>query len=280
MSKKIVAVLFGGQSSEHEVSCISASTIIQNINRDLYDVIIIGITKEGKWLEVYSVDDILSGDWTKGTTKAIISPDATQKSVLLIKDNTVVKKPIDVVFPVLHGLYGEDGTIQGLLELAGIPYVGCGVVASGISMDKLFTKIIVKNLGIDQAKYVPVHKKDLFNRDKSFNEEIIKLIEASLKYPMFVKPANAGSSCGISKVNNKSELIDGLIEASNHDKKILVEEGIVGREIECAVLGGKEPRASGVGEIIAAAEFYDYDAKYNNSDSRTIISPALDREIV
>ena len=280
MSKKIVAVLFGGQSSEHEVSCISASTIIQNINRDLYDVIIIGITKEGKWLEVYSVDDILSGDWTKGTTKAIISPDATQKSVLLIKDNTVVKKPIDVVFPVLHGLYGEDGTIQGLLELAGIPYVGCGVVASGISMDKLFTKIIVKNLGIDQAKYVPVHKKDLFNREKSFNEEIIKLIEASLKYPMFVKPANAGSSCGISKVNNKSELIDGLIEASNHDKKILVEEGIVGREIECAVLGGKEPRASGVGEIIAAAEFYDYDAKYNNSDSRTIISPALDREIV
>lgn len=280
MNKKTVVVLFGGQSSEHEVSCVSASTIIQNINRDLYDVLLIGITKEGKWLEVYSVDDILSGEWTKGTTKAIISPDATEKSVLLLKENTISKKSVDVVFPVLHGLYGEDGTIQGLLELAGIPYVGCGVVASGVAMDKLFTKVIVNNLGIDQAKYVPVLKKDLFNKDNSFNEEIVEIIENVLNYPMFVKPANAGSSCGISKVSRRDELVDGLVEASKHDKKILVEEGIVGREIECAVLGGKEPRASGVGEIISAAEFYDYDAKYNNSESKTIISPDLDKEVV
>ncbi len=279
MNKKTIVVLFGGQSSEHEVSCVSASMVIQNINRDLYNVLLIGITKDGKWLKVYSVDDILSGEWEKGTTKAIISPDNTEKSVLLINDNTLTKKPIDVVFPVLHGLYGEDGTIQGLLELAGIPYVGCGVVASGVSMDKLFTKIIVKDLGIEQAKFVPVLKKDLYNRDKSFNDEVIEKVEKDIDYPMFVKPSNAGSSCGISKVNNKSELMDGLIEASKHDKKILVEEAIVGREIECAVLGGKEPRASGLGEIISAAEFYDYDAKYNNSESQTIISPDLEKEV-
>ena len=280
MNKKTIAVLFGGQSSEHEVSCTSASMIIQNINRDLYNVILIGITKDGKWLEVYSVDDILSGEWKKGKTRAIISPDATEKSVLLIKGNDLTKKSIDVVFPVLHGLYGEDGTIQGLLELVGIPYVGCGVVASGVSMDKLFTKIIVKDLGIEQAKFVPVFKKDLFNKNKTFNEELVGEIEEEIQYPMFVKPSNAGSSCGISKVNNKNELMDGLIEASKHDNKILVEETIVGREIECAVLGGKEPRASGVGEIISASEFYDYDAKYNNSESQTIISPDLDKEVV
>lgn len=277
MSKKTIAVLFGGQSSEHEVSCSSAAMIIENINRALYNVILIGITKKGEWLEAYSIEDILSGEWKNSKTKAVISPDATDKAVLLIKDGNLTKRTVDVVFPVLHGLYGEDGTIQGLLELAGIPYVGCGVLASAVSMDKLFTKIIVKDLGIAQAKYVPVYKRELLNNDDTINENIIIDIEQNLGYPMFVKPSNAGSSCGISKVNNRTELIHGLLEALEHDIKILVEEGIVGREIECAVLGGKNPRASGVGEIIPGSEFYDYDAKYNNLESQTIISPDLDK---
>jgi D-alanine-D-alanine ligase len=270
MNKKTVAVLFGGRSSEHEVSCISARTIISNINRDLYEVVIVGITKEGKWLKVNSIEDITSGKWEKGTVTAVISPDTTQKAVLFLEGNKVNVERIDVVFPVLHGLNGEDGTVQGLLELAGIPYVGCGVVASGVSMDKLFTKIIADSLGIRQAKYAAVLKKELEQIHK-----VTERIEAALPYPVFIKPSNAGSSKGVSKAANREELIAGLYAASEHDRKILVEETIIGREIECAVLGGNEPRASGVGEIIAAADFYDYDAKYNNEESKTIISPEL-----
>ena len=280
MNKKTVAVLFGGQSSEHEVSCTSAVTIISNINRELYNIILIGITKEGEWIEVSSVEEILSNEWRQGKTKAIISPDGRQKSVLLLKEDKVIEKPIDVVFPVLHGLYGEDGTIQGLLELAKIPYVGCGVVSSGISMDKLFTKIIVKDLGIPQANFMAVLKKDLLDSKGLVKREVISSLEKQISYPMFVKPSNAGSSCGITKANNQEELIRGLLEAANHDKKILVEETIIGREIECAVLGGNEPRASGLGEIIAGADFYDYDAKYNNAESKTIISPELEKETI
>lgn len=270
MNKKTVAVLFGGQSSEHEISCVSATTIIKNINTDLYRIIIIGITKEGKWIKVNSVEDIVSGNWTKGTVSAIISPDATQKAVLFLEGNKVTKERIDVVFPVLHGPNGEDGTLQGLLELAKIPYVGCGVVASGVSMDKLFTKIIVDSLGIRQAKYVPVLKKELDQIDK-----VVEKVEAVLDYPVFIKPSNAGSSRGVSKAYTRDELIQGLKIAADHDRKILVEETINGREVECAVLGGNEPKASGVGEIIAAADFYDYDAKYNNQESKTIVNPEL-----
>lgn len=270
MSKKTVALLFGGQSSEHEVSCVSATTIISNMNHDLYSVIIIGITKEGKWVKVSSVEDIKSGEWVKSKVNAIISPDATQKSVLFIEGNKVTPEKVDVVFPALHGMYGEDGTVQGLLELAKIPYVGCGVLSSAVSMDKLYTKTVVDTLGIRQAKYVPVYKKDLAQI-----ERVVEKVENTLKYPVFIKPSNAGSSRGISKAKNKEELIKGLYLAVEHDRKILVEEGIVGRELECAVLGGNEPRASGVGEIIAAADFYDYDAKYNNNDSKTIIGPDL-----
>lgn len=270
MNKKTVAVLFGGQSSEHEVSCVSATTIISNMNHDLYNVILIGITKEGKWVKVSSVEDIKSGEWVKSKVNAIISPDATQKSVLFIEGNKVTPEKVDVVFPALHGLYGEDGTVQGLFELAKIPYVGCGILSSAVSMDKLYTKIIVDTLGIRQAKYVPVYKKDL-----SHMEQLVEKIEKSINYPMFIKPSNAGSSCGISKAKNRDQLIAGLRLAVEHDRKILVEEGIVGREVECAVLGGNEPKASGVGEIVAAADFYDYDAKYNNNESKTIIGPDL-----
>lgn len=275
MSKKTVAVLFGGQSSEHEVSCVSAITIISNINTDLYNTILIGITKDGRWLKVNSTNDITSGEWIKGTTTAIVSPDATLRGVIFLDGNKVSTEKVDVVFPVLHGLYGEDGTVQGLLELAKIPYVGCGVVSSAVSMDKLFTKIIADNIGVPQAKYVPVYKKEL----EKINM-VTEKVEATLSYPVFIKPSNAGSSRGVSKAHNRDELIKGLLVAAEHDRKILVEETINGREVECAVLGGNEPKASGVGEIIAAADFYDYDAKYNSEASKTVLSPDLPTETV
>lgn len=268
--KKTVGVLFGGQSSEHEISCISAVTVILHIDKEEYDVILIGITKEGKWILTNSVEEIESGTWKTGTIQAVLSPDATEKCLLLIEGNRVTKKKLDVVFPVLHGLYGEDGTVQGLLELAQIPYVGCGVLASCLAMDKLYTKKIVDTLGIRQAAYVSVTKQDLTRI-----EETIIRIEDKLAYPVFVKPSNAGSSCGVSMAENREELIDGLMLAAEHDRKILVEERIVGRELECAVLGGADSRASGVGEVLAAAEFYDYQAKYHSEESKTVISPKL-----
>ena len=180
-----------------------------------------------------------------------------------------------MAFPVLHGLYGEDGTVQGIFELAGIPYVGCGVLASAVSMDKLYTKIIVDTLGIRQAGYVAVRKEELSRMD-----EVTARVEAALAYPVFIKPCNAGSSKGVSKAGNREELISGLLEAANHDRKILVEETIIGREIECAVLGGTEVKATGVGEILAAADFYDFEAKYHNAESKTVLDPELPAETV
>lgn len=270
MEKKTIAVLFGGMSSEHEVSCISAATIISNIDSNYYETVLIGITKEGNWLRVESLEELKSGEWVKGKTTAIISPDKTQGAILFIHGNHVELQKVDVVFPVLHGLYGEDGTVQGLLELSGIPYVGCGVLASAVAMDKLYTKIVVDTLGIRQAAYVSVHVKDLFDMNA-----VVEKVEKTLNYPVFIKPSNAGSSKGVTKAHNRDELVTGLKNAGEHDKKILVEETIIGREIECAVLGSNEVRASGVGEILAAAEFYDYDAKYNNAESKTVISPEL-----
>lgn len=273
MEKTKVAVLFGGQSSEHDVSCISATTVINSIDRDIYDVIMVGITKDGRWLKTKSVDEITSGAWRDGRVTMILSPDRNHKGFVMIEDDKASAVKVDVVFPVLHGLYGEDGTIQGILELAGIPYVGCGVVASAVSMDKLFTKIIVDSIGsIRQAKYEQVRRYELEDMDK-----VVVRIEASIPYPVFIKPSNAGSSKGVSKAEDRASLIAGLKEAANHDEKILVEETIVGRELECAVLGTTEPKSSGVGEILAAgsAAFYDFDAKYNNAESKTVIDPEL-----
>lgn len=269
-NKKNVAVIFGGQSSEHDISCISASTIIGNIDRDLYDLFLIGITKDGRWLKVNNTQEIRDGIWLSSDTTAVISPDVSHKGILYIKDDKITHQTIDVIFPVLHGLYGEDGTIQGLFEMSTIPYVGCGVIASGLSMDKFFTKVIVERLGIRQARFVPVFKRQLGDMDN-----VIGKIEAALSYPVFVKPSNAGSSVGVSKAYNKEELINALNLAAIHDKKILVEETIIGRELECAVLGSKDIKASGVGEVVAAADFYDFDAKYNNNESKTDLSPIL-----
>lgn len=273
MSKKRIAVVFGGQSSEHVVSCMSAVNVIEQIDTLRYDILLIGITESGRWLKVESVEDIRSDTWRESRTAAIISPDATEKCVILTRDGQSERIPIDVVFPILHGPYGEDGTIQGLFELAQIPYVGTGVLSSAVSMDKLYTKLIVDTIGIRQAAYVPVLVWKL-RKDPDF---VIHQIEESLPYPMFIKPANAGSSRGVSKAENREQLKEGLKEASCHDRKILVEEAIVGHEIECAVLGGGEKPvlSSGVGEILAAADFYDFEAKYYNEESRTVLGPDL-----
>lgn len=270
MKKKHVVVIFGGRSSEHEVSLMSAVTIINNIDKNYYDITLIGITKEGRWLKAENKEDIISGIWTNSRTTAVLLPDAELKSVLLIEHGKVSEVIPDVVIPVLHGLNGEDGTIQGLLELSGIPYAGCGVLASAVSMDKLYTKLIVDTLGIAQADYIGVLKKDLNDMDKVTAE-----IEKKLTYPVYVKPSNAGSSRGVSKACDRQELIEGLHNAAKHDRKILVERAVAGRELECAVLGGIHPKASGIGEILPAAEFYDYDAKYNSSESQTVLSPEL-----
>lgn len=278
MSKKNIAIIFGGQSSEHDVSCISVVTIAGAIDQAAYNILYIGITKEGHWLYVKDMASIQDGSWEASDTEAVISPDATKKEVILSGPDGVTTQKIDVIFPVLHGMYGEDGTIQGLFELAKIPYVGCGVLASAAGMDKVYTKIIVDDLGVKQAEYVLVRAVDVerSKQDVTVMEEQVRRVEEKLSYPVFIKPSKAGSSKGVSKAHNKEELIAGLELAAKHDTKILVERNIVGREIECAVLGSAGAvEAAGVGEILAAAEFYDFDAKYNNAESKTVLSPKL-----
>ena len=280
MSKLNIAVIFGGQSSEHDISCISVQTVAKAINLEKYDITYIGITKEGHWLHAESLESIADGSWEKSTTEAVISPDATKQEVILSGADGVTTRHIDVIFPVMHGMYGEDGTIQGLFEMSKIPYVGCGVLASAVGMDKVYTKIIVDELGIKQADYVLVRAVEV-ERANAGNgnvtmEELADRVEAKLSYPVFIKPSKAGSSQGVSKAHDRAELIAGLELAAKHDTKILVERNIIGREIECAVLGSAaDVEASGVGEILAAAEFYDFDAKYTNAESKTVISPEL-----
>ena len=273
MDKKNVVVLFGGNSSEHEVSCVSAQTIIQNVDREKYDVTLVGITKEGAWLLVDSIEEIQKDTWRETGKKAALSPDSLAKELLVFEGDKVRSIKVDVIFPALHGPNGEDGTVQGLFELARIPYAGCGVLSSSVSMDKLYTKIIVEHIGgIRQAEYVGVHRSELKNMDT-----VIEAVEKKLSYPVFVKPSCAGSSNGVSKAKDREALKKALILAAEHDSKILVEETITGREVECAVLGNDDPKASGVGEILAAGEegFYTYDSKYNNAESRTIVDPEL-----
>lgn len=184
MGKKNAVVLFGGQSSEHVVSCMSVINVINHINREIYDLLLIGITEDGHWIKTDSVEAIQDGSWKNGSVSALLSPDATMKSVILLDGEKTELVKADVVFPVLHGLYGEDGTIQGLLELSGIPYVGCGVLSSAVSMDKLYTKIIVKDLGVRQADYIAVMRHELHDLDP-----IVKKVEDKFTYPVFVKPS-------------------------------------------------------------------------------------------
>ncbi|MCL2168551.1 MAG: D-alanine--D-alanine ligase [Defluviitaleaceae bacterium] len=277
MDKKVVAVLFGGQNSEHEVSKMSASTIMLAMDEDKYFVLPIYITKEGKWyLYDGPKDNIRSLSWEKFATPAILSPDAGQRGIMRLVGDKFKLMPVDVIFPVLHGKNGEDGTIQGLFELAGIPYVGSGVLASALCMDKAFTNMVAVNMGIKRTEYKVISQKDL---DENI-DDIAKAVRYKLGYPCFVKPANTGSSVGISMAKNKKELIIALNEAAKHDTKILVEKRALGRELECAVLGNDNPIASGVGEIVHEREFYCYDAKYECAGSKTIVSADLPDSVI
>lgn len=271
MEKKNLLILFGGQSSEHAVSCMSAVNVIRHVNSAYYQTILVGITEEGRWLLAENLPDVESGAWKQSPVSAVLSPDATKQTLYLMDSLRTREIHIDVAFPVLHGLYGEDGTVQGIFELAKIPYVGSGVLASAVSMDKSFTKIVVDTLGIRQAKYALILREELCDMDKA-----VRKAEDTVRYPVFVKPACSGSSRGVSKASTAVELMTALKNAAAYDSKILVEEAIKGREIECAVFGTKnQVLTSGVGEVIAAAEFYDYDAKYNNDHSKTDVNPEL-----
>ena len=266
----------GGKSSEHDVSLISAKTVIENIDTDIYNVIMVGITKDGQWKLIDRIDHLEDDSWVNSKTSAYICPDTGSKELLLEREGKTDRISIDVVFPVLHGMNGEDGTVQGLFELSKIPYVGCGVLASAVSMDKVYTKIIVDHIGIDQAKFVHVRESDFEHL-----EEAMDRVEKEIPYPIFVKPSCAGSSKGVSKAENRKELEAALYEAVKHDRNILCEETIVGREVECAVLGDRtQVKSTCVGEILAAEEaaFYDFDAKYNNAESKTVVDPEMPEE--
>ena len=274
MEKIKVGIIFGGMSTENEVSVVSAGSILGNIDRKKFEVFPIYIDKKGKWY-------IFIEDGKKRELGAEV------ENIIEIENIEEYLQKLDVVFPVLHGLYGEDGTIQGLFELLKIPYVGCRVLASSVGMDKVYTKIVFEKAGLNQTPYEYVRKyKDTYIYiDKNFNEkildlkEIAKKITENLRFPMFVKPSNSGSSVGVKKAENEKELIENIEYASKFDNKILIEQGINGREIECAVLGNEEVIASCVGEIKSADEFYSYDAKYKNEESKTEIPAEIPEEI-
>ena len=262
--KRKVAILFGGQSTEHEVSIVSATSVLNNIDRSKYEVYPIGITREGQWFQYKGdINNIKTGAWEKDEGNKI--PNG---------QNLLFNKEVDAVFPVMHGMYGEDGTMQGLCKLLGLPFVGPGVLSSALCMDKVYTKYVLEKFDIKQADYVVVNKYGYEDN----KENVFKEIENKLGYDAFIKPANSGSSVGITKAHNREELEKGLQEAFKYDKRILVEKAINAREIEVAVLGNNDPKAAIPGEIIPAKEFYDFEAKYNNENSRLLIPADLNDE--
>ena len=210
-----LVIIFGGRSSEHEISVISATNVSKQVDTDKYELILVGITKEGKWLKADSISSMEDGSWLNSKTSAYILPDATKKCIMVETGGEYKEVHVDVVFPVLHGLFGEDGTVQGLLELAKIPYVGCGVLASAVGMDKLYTKLVVDKLGIRQAAYEAVLDYEV----KENLSDKIEKIEGRFDYPVFIKPSNAGSSRGVSKALDREELKKGILEALKHDRK-------------------------------------------------------------
>lgn len=279
MNKIKVGVIFGGQSTEHDVSIVSGSSVIKNLNKDKYDIYPIYISKDGKWYHyVKPVNEV-----------EIFNIGEEPKELESIKNEFETLKNQDIIFPVLHGLYGEDGTIQGLLELLHIPYVGCKVLASTICMDKIYAKMVFEKAHIKQAKCIIINAlekeedryiyidEELNHTEKSM-DEICEIVNAKLKYPVFVKPSNSGSSVGVSKARNGEELTKAIEKAKEFDREILVEQGINGKEVECAVLGSIDAKASGVGQILSADEFYDYDSKYINAESKVIIPADISEE--
>lgn len=279
--KTKLLILFGGASSEHEVSCMSAASIRRHLDETKYEIYQVGITKEGNWFLTDSpVSDIEDGSWIHNphNRRAALTADTSVRGLLVLgEDGRYETLPLDAVFPVLHGKYGEDGTIQGLLDLARIPYVGAGTTSSAACMDKAITKLIVDRTGVRQADFY-LADRHTFSADP---EGTAKSAEAYFKgtYPLFVKPANAGSSVGISKAKDFQGLLAGIELAAREDSKILIEEMITGREIEVAVLGNLSPKASPAGEILAAGEFYDYESKYVSLESKTRILDDASEEI-
>ena len=278
MRKLNVCVLFGGMSPEHEVSLRSAESVLNNMDAEKYRIFPVGITKAGEWILYGGTDYSLlpSGQWENhpDNCQAVISPVRGQ-GLMVVSDDCVSYKSIDVVFPVLHGENGEDGAMQGLLQIAGIPCVGPHVSASAVAMDKTLTKLVADCANVAQAKWHLVNNSDLKNQ----MEKILDGVQDKFVYPVFVKPAGTGSSVGVSKANNREELKDALLKAGVYDNKILVEEFIDGQEVEVAVMGNGSPVASVVGEIDSGAEFYDYDAKYITDTSVAYIPARISEEV-
>ena len=278
MKKLSVCILFGGMSPEHEVSLRSAESVLNNIDHSKYNVFPVGITKEGDWILFGGKDysQLPTGRWKThpDNRRAAISPVRGQ-GLLSFEGDCVVRERIDVVFPVLHGENGEDGAMQGLLQMAGIPYVGPHVAASAVAMDKTLTKLVVDHAGVVQAAWQLVRRKELENHA----QQILDLLEKRFAYPMFVKPAGTGSSVGVSKASDRTSLEQALGSAAAFDDKILVEEFIHGREVEVAVMGNENPVASVCGEIDSGADFYDYDAKYVTDTSTAYIPARIPEDV-
>jgi D-alanine-D-alanine ligase len=276
-----VGVLFGGRSSEHEVSLMSARSVLNALSRDKYEIIPIGITQEGVWLTGENALDVLETGDTETLTEVTLIP-GTSGGMLyrLIKKaqgtDLEAMVGLDVVFPVLHGTFGEDGTIQGLLEISRIPYVGAGVLASSVCMDKALFKDVMR------ARNLPVLPSVMVNSEQILKDAdgVVDMAESIAEYPLFIKPSNGGSSVGITKCRNRPALLEGLLEASRFDRRILIEKGLSAREIEISVLGNYQPRASLPGEIIPAAEFYSYDAKYYDEKTELVIPARLPAETI
>ena len=278
MKKLSVCILFGGISPEHEVSLRSAESVLNNIDHNKYNVFPVGITKDGDWILYGGKDYSLlpTGAWKAhpDNRRAAISPVRGQ-GLLTFEGDCVVRERIDVVFPVLHGENGEDGAMQGLLQMAGIPYVGPHVSASAVAMDKTLTKLVVDQAGVTQAAWELVRRQDL----EHHMELTLDTLENRIRYPVFVKPAGTGSSVGVSKAADREALRSALLAASVFDKKVLVEEFIHGREVEVAVMGNDNPVASVCGEIDSGADFYDYDAKYVTDTSVAYIPARISEDV-
>lgn len=279
-SKIRVGLVFGGRSSEHEVSLASAQSVLRALDKDKYQVVLIGVTREGRWLmggnPLKQLIEQTSVPWLRANNEAgspngdANSKEIVARSAAVISTESVLNSSVDVVFPLIHGPYGEDGTIQGLFELADIAYVGAGVAASAVGMDKALMKSIFKSAALPICDYLVVMRREW----DEMPEATIRRIEGDLGYPCFVKPANLGSSVGVNKARNWDELTQALSTAAQFDRKIMVEKAIKGREVECSVLGNDEPIASAVGEIVPGHEFYDYQAKYADESGTRLIIPA------
>jgi len=277
--KKRLGLIFGGRSSEHEVSLTSARSVLEAVDRDTYDVELICITPEGRWVTGLHAGMLLEGKKPADTENVLMPQFPQEKHLLSIVSDGGVERVrrldrIDVVFPLLHGTYGEDGTIQGLFELAGVPYVGAGVAGSAVGMDKIIMKDIFISRGLPVCDYDFVLRKE-WEADRS---AITDRIAKKLGFPVFTKPANAGSSVGITKVKSEDELPAAMDIAAEYDRKILIEKGLDAREIECSVLGNDDPEASVTGEIVPSREFYDYEAKYIDEGSKLFIPARIPEE--